>query len=52
MLLETERLVLHGWTMDQLPDSLKVLRAIGMRETHETFYEGMDCRFHVLHKPA
>jgi RimJ/RimL family protein N-acetyltransferase len=32
--------------------SLKVLRAIGMRETHVGDFHGMTCRFHVLEKAA
>ena len=32
--------------------SLKVLRGIGMRETHVGDFDGMACQFHVLEKAA
>jgi RimJ/RimL family protein N-acetyltransferase len=32
--------------------SLKVLRAIGMVETHVEHFGGMPCQFHVYHRPS
>ena len=49
---ETDRTHFIGFADVRNAPSLKVLRGIGMRETHIADFEGMTCAFHVLEKAA
>jgi len=49
---DTDRDHFIGFADVRNAPSLKILRGIGMRETHVSDFDGMACQFHVLEKAA